>query len=52
MVAVGVGEHLLDLSETIYNVYFEDFYMSDRRLGDLGLLLHVRKESGRIVGDV
>jgi len=26
MVALGVGEHLLDLREAIYVVYFEDFW--------------------------
>jgi len=45
MVAVGVGEHLLDLCATIYDVYFEDFWGSDQRLDDFGLLLHVREES-------
>jgi len=44
MVAVGWGEHLLDLCETVYNVYFEDLWGSDKRLDDFGLLLHVSED--------
>jgi len=39
-----VGEHLLHLCETIYDVYFEDLWWRVKWLDDFGLLLHVTEE--------